>query len=37
MILQELERTIENLTNELTEAKNLIAALRIENEEAKVC
>ena len=31
-----MEKIINNVTNELNETKNLVAALRVENEEAKV-
>jgi hypothetical protein len=35
-IQKQLEKVVENLTQELDEAKDLITALRVENEELKV-
>jgi len=34
--LKQLENKVDSLSAELAESKNLVAALRIENEEAKV-
>ena len=33
---KELEKALNNVTNELNETKNLVAALKLENEETKV-
>ena len=35
-IKKELEKALNNVTNELNETKNLVAALKLENEEMKV-